>query len=968
MKTRTAAALLIILSVSLRLGAQSPTGYTEQTAMALLETIEGTPFVHTESPEAQWYPKAGLGLFIHWGIHSVAGGDPSWSMLKNVPWLTGDVHVEHDKYYRLADEFDPSDYDPEEWARTAKETGFTYMVITVKHHDGYCLWPSKYGEYNTGTRMHGRDLVGPLVAACRKYGLKIGLYFSPRDWSYPDYPVQYIDWDYANRRRGSQYPPEENQRKYDEFFRYTCGQMSEILTRYGKIDVLWFDGIGWPGVNTHHDVLHSWLRALQPGMVVNPRWEVQGYDVNFGQTTEFGAKAPFGDFRTEEVAWRKRMEEGRPYPHGEWWEYNEPWSGHWGYSPGARFRDFDSVIAALVYARSYGGNYLPDIGPQPDGGMRPAFYRECAKLKAWMDVNAESVIGTDDYPDWEQISNHPLTIAPKDSGDVTYAHFLKGKDGHLEMKADKKPLRVVLLADGTPVSFTYKKKVLTLDVPEGKRGGPCEVVKIVFSGKPSAGTASTSNNRNDSEEIFRYTPSRDDPRIRREGDRIITDRNGDGIWGGPNDMVFDFIPADSDGNPAMLFMVENSFIEGNGRNRGHYMAVIDTDNDGVFAGIDWQRLQLRNWKHDGLSDFYTDYLGQSAFLKIHEDPAHINDLSLNWEVPFLFYDKDRDGLSEIAVRMLDQYTYDDDRVAQLKGRVDWVSMSFDMDNDNRPGNECDYDMTLHFGGEGFGYRDMVHTNSNLAAHPDLPDTLRYPDHSQAHDAIFGQGKWDYCWFTYDEDDDCNRWERVELYQPRDPFIIGEGKGGVDNNYQSDPSGDRGEWDKDFSGEGKLYISPFDGKIHLYGAESGIWRIDQGARWYQGMGGSYEDYGPKRMHEEPEAFATVRYTDTDGNGFFDLFEYDLDGDGVFESSDVVKADAGEIFDTSSMTYSDFTALQQRVADLQWSRAQEYLALARDKGVETFWYSRLMHPKSVRERYDHGFWLWFYLSRDMQYGNK
>ena len=460
-------------------GATSPGGYNERTAMQLLDTIEGTPFTHTDSPDAAWYPQAGFGLFIHWGIHSVAGGDPSWSMLSNVPWLSTDVHIPHDKYYRLAREFNPSAYDPEEWVKTAKETGFTYLVITAKHHDGYCLWPSEYGEYSTRTYMDGRDLIGPLVAACRKYGLKIGLYFSPRDWSYPGYPVPFVDWNYASRNPNP-YGPEENQRKYDAFFRYTVGQMSEILTRYGAIDVLWFDGIGWGGVDTHADILHAWLRKIQPGMVVNPRWEVQGTQVNFGQTTEFGAKSPFGDFRTEEISWRKRMTEGRPYPAGEWWEFNETWSGHWGYSPGARFRDFDVVIAALVYARSFGGNYLPDVGPQPDGGMRPGFYEECAKIKAWMDVNRESVIGTSDYEDWQQISNLPLTIGAPQYGDVTYAHFLKGLEGPLEMTAGRQPKAVTLLSDGDPVPFTLSGGVLRISLPEERRGSADDVVKIVW--------------------------------------------------------------------------------------------------------------------------------------------------------------------------------------------------------------------------------------------------------------------------------------------------------------------------------------------------------------------------------------------------------------------------------------------------------------------------------------------------------
>ena len=464
MKTLTRTlALALVAALSLPVRAQSPTGYTEQEAVRLMDAIEGTPFTRTQAPGAQWFPQAGFGLFIHWGIHCVTGTDPSWSMLKNVPWLNKDNPVSPARYYRLAEEFDPQDYDAEKWVLAARNAGFQYVIITAKHHDGYCLWPTNYGQYNTKRCMHGRDLLRPLVDACRKYGLRIGFYFSPRDWSHPDYPMPYKDYDYAQSVKGNRYPDGENQRRYDSFFRYTVGQLSELLTRYGKIDEIWFDGISWPGVDTHDRELHAWIRALQPDIIINPRWETN----TAGRT--------FGDFHTEEIAWRKRMAEGRPYPYGEWWEFNETWSGHWGYSPGSPFRDFDQVIAALVYARSYGGNYLPDVGPQPDGGMRPGFYKECMKLSRWMERNRESVIGTTDFPDWQTFSNVPLTRR----GNVVYAHLLRAHEGDAVIRLDKRPQRVVLLADGQEVAFAYRRKELRVSLPAGRRDTPDAVLKII---------------------------------------------------------------------------------------------------------------------------------------------------------------------------------------------------------------------------------------------------------------------------------------------------------------------------------------------------------------------------------------------------------------------------------------------------------------------------------------------------------
>lgn len=464
---------------------------------------------------------------------------------------------------------------------------------------------------------------------------------------------------------------------------------------------------------------------------------------------------------------------------------------------------------------------------------------------------------------------------------------------------------------------------------------------------------------------------------------LMIDVNRDGIYGGYGDLIIDWVAADENGNPAMMAIVENCKEDEKLKSRGHYMWLIDTDNDGIGGCIDWNTLQLRNWLHGGTSKFLTDYHGQTAFLKMHESPDKINDPRLNWETPFLFYDPDGDGLTEMAIRLLDTPEHKIEggkRNAYLKGRIDWVSISWDMDNDNAPGNEFDLDMTLHFKGPGFDYTDQRHTNSNMRGLPEADslfmDTrwrqmgeLLYPDHNSAWNLIFNRGKWSEAWFTYDEDDDCNRWERVEMYQPLNPFKAGSWKGGIDNNAQSDPTGDRGEWDRDNSGGGRLYVSRFDGRIHLYGAESGVWRIDQFAKYYQGMGLLYDGYGPGRVREEPEIFATVRYTDTDNNGFLDKIEYDLDGDTIFETEislhELGLDDVCDIINTADMLPADMWALQQKTADSMWRNAMDAVEVARRYGINTSWYAVMMSPRSVRERYDYGYWLAFYLYKDIEH---
>lgn len=468
-----------------------------------------------------------------------------------------------------------------------------------------------------------------------------------------------------------------------------------------------------------------------------------------------------------------------------------------------------------------------------------------------------------------------------------------------------------------------------------------------------------------------------------DNDCLMIDRNRDGIYGGYGDLIIDWVGEDEDGNPAMQVVVDNiPEADRMKAGTGHYMWVIDTDKDDVFNYIDWNTFTLRCWIHNGLSDFYEDYNGKSAFLKIHSTTERVNDVRMNWENPFLFYDPDNDGLTEMAIRFCDSpkiVREDGQANSVLSGNIDWVSISMDTDNDNAPGNEFDFDMTIHFAGPGFNYENQKHVNKNLRGLPEadtffldarwrkLPELL-YPDHDTAWDLIFKEGKWDKVWFTYDEDDDCNRWERVELYQPLDPFKVGARQGGIDNNPQADPAGDRGEWDEDNSGHGQLYVSPIDGKIHLYGAEWGCWRIDQNARFYQGMGGIYDGYGPKRIETEPTVFPTVKYTDTDNNGFFDLMEFDLDGDKVFEQRLSMKElgldDRCPIINTASMKYEDFKDLESKVSDAMWKNAEKAVEVAKAKKLNTKWYALMLQPKSTRERYHYGFWLQFYLYNDLK----
>lgn len=372
-------------------------------------------------------------------------------------------------------------------------------------------------------------------------------------------------------------------------------------------------------------------------------------------------------------------------------------------------------------------------------------------------------------------------------------------------------------------------------------------------------------------------------------------------------------------------------------------------------------------------------------LKVHITTWNIENPEYNWENPFLFYDPDEDGLSEMAIRMVDEpkeYKNERDSLIAWKfsNNISLVQMTFDMDNDNCPGNELDYDMSLKFWGEGFDYSDQVHRmkNNNVEPHSDKYfddprirhiDKLIFAGHDEAYKLTFDRGKWNYCWFVFDEDDDCQRWERVEFYEPRDPFKIGSKNGGLDNNPQADAAGDRGEWDLDFSGGGNLYLSPLDGKLHLYGAEYGYWRIDQNALYYQGwQGWRGENLQPEDFENiEPTKFATIKYEDTDNNGFFDKIYYDMNGDTIYESYYSLLengiTDDAYIYKVKKMKYKDFKDIYKKMANLLFLNSKTGVKVAKKYGLNPENYSFLMHPKSLREKYHNGYWLSFYIYHDL-----
>ena len=410
-----------------------------------------------------WFPQAGLGMFIHWGLASLGGHhDLSWSMMKDTPWDKGSNNqnkLKPSEYFALAERFQPANYHPEKWLQAAKEAGFGYAVLTTRHHEGFALWPSDFGDFSTKNFMGGRDLVGEYVAACRKTGLRVGFYYSPPDWHYER---AYRSWGYntkgtpesphlgLNHEPIGQLPPKpaDYEAKY---VAYVNGQLRELLTRYGQVDYLWFDG------SAGKDVLSiAEIRALQPGIIVNDR--------------QHGT----GDVRTGPYECQLPKER----PQGTW-EHCFSMMGAWGYTQPEHCSSAAVLLSHLALVRGWGGNVLANYGPRPDGEMPACFYAHMADLKAWRANHGAALQGVTAGP-YPGTCNVPVSVRGK-----TWSVYLvpNNRDvppvaGPIVLKGTGKPKRVVMLASGKEIPPTVTGSDCVIDVPAGLRTDSLDVVAV----------------------------------------------------------------------------------------------------------------------------------------------------------------------------------------------------------------------------------------------------------------------------------------------------------------------------------------------------------------------------------------------------------------------------------------------------------------------------------------------------------
>lgn len=389
----------------------------------------------------EWFTQARFGMFIHWGLYSIpARGE----------WIRSTEEITKEEYMKYYEEFDPKDYDPKKWARAAKEAGMQYIVLTAKHHDGFCLFDSKLTDFKSTNTKCGRDLVAEYVEAVRAEGLKVGLYFSLLDWYHEDYP-HYQDRNHPMRN----HPEYSNEtRDWNRYLSYMHGQIREICTNYGQLDLLWFDfsyddmrGEKWGATE-----LINMVRTLQPNVIIDNRLEASGEGYGSMAT---GHPTPYhGDFVTpEQIIPPHGIKDvnGNPLI----WEACITMNNNWGYhGTDHYFKPASMMIKKLVECVSKGGNMILNVGPDAYGNIPEESMKILREIGAWMKKNGESIYHCGyagiEKPDYGRVTRN---------GNIVYYHMFENTIGPVPLTGirpgEVKKIRMLYDGHEIPISHSW---------------------------------------------------------------------------------------------------------------------------------------------------------------------------------------------------------------------------------------------------------------------------------------------------------------------------------------------------------------------------------------------------------------------------------------------------------------------------------------------------------------------------------
>ena len=357
----------------------------------------------------RWFYDAKFGMFVHFGIYALVGRGE---------WLQYDENIPRGEYEKLAAQFNPAKFDADDWVGVARDAGACYITVTSKHHDGFCMFGTEYTDYNITNTPFGRDLIGELIAACQRQGMRIILYYSQPDWHHPNYVH------YKGAFKDLVDPPDTDEPDWPKYQEFLSGQVTELCTNYGKIDGIWFDGShkteeAWQGGR-----LYEIIKQHQPDAVVNDR-------------------SRCGDFFTPERALPDDLSDFM----FEACDSISPTA--WGYQADPPAHSLTYLVGSLVRMCSSGGNYLLNVGPAPDGTIPEQQARIMGRIGQWLKTHAESIYETE--PLVLSSADGPVRATRK--GTSIYLHWMTWPDAdRIQLPGiDVVPQGAELLSTGEPI-------------------------------------------------------------------------------------------------------------------------------------------------------------------------------------------------------------------------------------------------------------------------------------------------------------------------------------------------------------------------------------------------------------------------------------------------------------------------------------------------------------------------------------
>ncbi|NML39972.1 hypothetical protein HHL17_22415 [Chitinophaga sp. G-6-1-13] len=420
---------------------------TSRTLLSLLLAICFLPAyaqTRTKAAALQQFMSDRFGMFIHWGPVSLRGTEIGWSRDKEVPIN------DYDSLYK---EFNPVLFDADAIVKTAKDAGMKYLTITARHHDGFCLWPTKYTDYNIAHTPYRKDIVKALQVACKKQGIKFCIYYSVLDWHHPDYPI--------HSAHNGQIDPKADMNKYLVFMK---NQLRELIEQYDPY-MLWFDG-QWeqPWTNDMGKDIYAYLTTLKPDIITNNRL---GKEFAAMDNKAIDAAKMVGDYDTpERVVGRLNM--AMP------WESCFTICQQWAWKPNDKLEPLDTCLSVLSRTAGSNGNLLLNVGPMPDGRIEARQIKRLKEIGDWLKINGAAVYNTKGGP-YEPTADYVTTR----SNNAIFVHVLNTRLAEISLKAiPNMSIRQARTLTGLSVPTTISNGTYLLTLPATLKGQQEYVVKL----------------------------------------------------------------------------------------------------------------------------------------------------------------------------------------------------------------------------------------------------------------------------------------------------------------------------------------------------------------------------------------------------------------------------------------------------------------------------------------------------------